>query len=255
MGIKKHLFLIGLIFWSSFSYSKNSTTRIEESLGVKIVTQEVISSTWPEVSYALAKDSARINFYLKILAKEYQKYPQGYLLKSNVNSIVICEDLKFENTNRAAIPDPYKKVLYLAIDQKYPEHYLIHVMHHELHHSTEYAIFGDMFYSWKKWSRKNKRRFSYGNGGSEAYKKENKSIDYYSMTHPQKGFVNWYSTMGQEEDRCELVGLLLNEKTTTQLMTFCKEDRILKRKVKLIIRTLNKHAGFKLLSWRKLKKM
>lgn len=177
-----------------------------------------------------------------------------YLQKSYVDTIVICQNLTFKNTTRAALPDPYKKILFLSIDIKYPTHYLIHVMHHELHHSTEYALFGNMYPQWKKWNHKNKRKFKYGNGGIEAYKKENKSIDYYSMIHPQQGFANLYCTMGAEEDRCELVAYLMNSNKTNQLINYCIEDKILKRKVKLMIKTLNKHSKTKLLSWRKLKK-
>lgn len=112
-------------------------------------------------------------------------------------------------------------------------------MHHELHHSTEYALFKDMFFKWDKWARKNKRKFDYGKGGEIAYHDENKNIDYYTINHPQKGFVNLYSTMGQEEDRCEIVSLIMNDNERPLLIEFCKKDRRLKKKVKLISRKMN----------------
>lgn len=251
MGLKIIL-LFSILFISSFCEA-SSLKEIERKIGVEIIFDTSFQGTWESVTYKKVLDTVLIQNYLDILLVEYSKYPKGYLNKARVNKIIICDSLIINGQRRAAIPDPKKNALYLEINSSYSKNYLIHVMHHELHHCAEYSLYGNMYYNWKKWNKKNKVKFRYGFGGANAYKEENSHINYYSMSHPEKGFVNLYSMLGTEEDRSEILALIMNYEERKKLLEFVETDRILKRKVKLIIKEINTIAETKFISWKEIK--
>ncbi len=246
--------LLLIIFNSNFLFSQaNDTTslqeiaqkarEIEQALGVAIVYTEIVEGTWNGSKYQIPTHKGMLKRYLRLLDMEYRKYPYGYFKKALVETIVLAEKFSFKGEERAAMPDPYRKKLYFAIDGAYGDHsdvYLIHVLHHELHHSTEYAIWQDMYYRWEEWAKLNPPKFTYGKGGVTAY--SDRSTNYYEMKHPVAGFVNLYSTLGQEEDRSEIVALMMSDLERPLLKKFCKTDSILKNKVKKMVGLLNKFA-------------
>ncbi len=242
-----------LIFFIPSFCEASSSKEIEQEIGVEIIVDTSFQGTWGSVSYKKVIDTVRIKNYLDILLIEYSKYPKGYLNKASVQKIIICDSLIISGQKRAAIPDPYKGALYLEIDSTYSKNYLIHVMHHELHHCAEYSLFGNMYHKWRKWNKKNNRKFNYGNGGVEAYTNDSTYINYYSMNHPKKGFVNLYSTLGAEEDRAEIVALIMNYNEQKILLDFAKQDRVLKRKVKLILKEMNMVNKAKFITWKEMK--
>ena len=226
-----------LSFHSLASWNKIKN-EIEQSLNVTIIIDTSFHGTWEEVRYDSISDTLALNNYLQLLHLEYAKYPANFFSNIGISKIVICQDLFYAGQNRAAIPDPYANAVYLEIKDSYSEDYLIHVMHHELHHCTEYAIWQNMYHRWGKWSRANRFWFRYGQGGAATYEGENTQIDWYSFIHPKKGFLNRYSTTGEEEDRCEVFSLIMSDKERHFLINFCKKDRLLRKKVKLILSIL-----------------
>lgn len=228
----------------SASRTDSLAIAIGEQLGVTIAYAEVVPSIWTEVNYQPCTDSMALYKYLLVLQKEYAKYPKGYFKAAGVHTIALGLQLRFDAQNRAAIPDPYKNVLYLSIEgsSAYATPlYLVHVMHHELHHCAEYMLWKDMYYKWRTWKKTNRCFFKYGPGGEKAY--HQRSVNWGGLTHPKKGFVNLYATMGQEEDRSEIVALLMTDEEYGYLKKFMKTDRFLRRKVKLMIETLNTLSG------------
>jgi len=231
------LFLVSIYCFGS---ELKGIDEVKDALGVEIITDTTFHGTWTSVSYDKIQDTVRIINYLNLLLVEYGKYPKGYLHNVSVEKIILCDNLIYYGQKRAAIPDPYKKALYLEIDSNNTKNYLIHVMHHELHHCTEYSLYNDMYYKWEEWEKINISNFKYGKGGGSAYEGSNKKIDWYDMSHPVEGFVNLYSTTGEEEDRSEIVALIMNDDERYLLFKYCKDDLRLRRKVKLVLTELDK---------------
>ncbi len=250
--MKTKLILSILFFNSFFSFGTQLDELVEEiklNLNLEILLDSSFKSTYKDVTYTSVGDTAILLDYLKLLKFEYSKYPEFFFDKIGINQIVVGQNLSIQGQRRAAIPDPYKKTLLFEVNQYYSLEYLVHVLHHELHHCTEYALWGNMFYQWHKWEKRNTRKFEYGTGGAYAYEQENKSIDWSSLSHPKKGFVNLYSTLGQEEDRSEIFAILMTDQEREWLIKECKKDRKLRRKVKLIQKTLNSFIGVKVAYW------
>ena len=208
--------------------------------GVELITSEVVADTWGKVSYSIADNKTETDNYKAMLARELSLYPPGYLFKAKTDKIILCRDLEFNGEYRAAVPDPYKHALYLSVNGSYGEsgaEYLIHVLHHELHHLVEYAVWKNMYFNWGAWNKLNPEVFSYGRGGASSFR--DSEPDYYTVTHPLNGFLNLYSMMGGEEDRCELMAFLMSDKERPKLLKYYPGDPILQRKVKFIAEFVN----------------
>lgn len=237
-----HFCLFSFISLHSFNSSASWKTikeEIESELDVVIITDTSFHGTWPEVKYDSIVDTVALEQYLILMQREYAKYPDRFFYNIGISKIIIGQNLLYAGQNRAAIPDPYAGAVYFEIKPSYDDNYLVHVLHHELHHCTEYAIWQNMYYRWKKWSRVNRCWFKYGNGGASAYEGENRYIDWYSFIHPKKGFLNLYSTTGEEEDRCEVFALIMTDSERHYLLDYCKKDRLLRKKVKLMLGILS----------------
>ena len=65
--------------------------------------------------------------------------------------------------------------------------------------------------------------------------------------------MNLYSILGAEEDRAEIVALIMNYEERKNLLDFINKDRILKRKVKLIIKEMNMVNEAKFVTWKEIK--
>lgn len=243
------LFLIFLIV-SSNTISAN-ILEFQETFNIQIITEDTFKSSYESLSIEALNDSNRLNYYItEILITEFKKYPESYFEQIGLKQIVIAKNLMIGEQKRAAAPDPFTNTLFLSIENTYEKEYLIHVLHHELHHITEYALWKNMFYDWKKWNRKNTQKFIYGAGGSSAYELENTTINWGEINNPKIGFLNLYSTLGPEEDRCEIVALIMTESERKLLNTFTAKDKNLKRKVNLTLRTLRKVSKEKLKFWK-----
>lgn len=252
--LKFGLTLLLLTFYSNCKASSipEIVSKIERNLKVKIVYNKKVDDTWSYIFYENCDDSTQLKNYLLSLDKEYAKYPKGYFQLVGVQQIVLGKEMRFGDQYRAAVPDPYLHSLFLSIDGAYgadDETYLIHVMHHELHHCTEYAMWKDMNYVWDTWAKTNNPSFVYMNGGSDAY--EDLSINWYSMTHPQQGFINLYSTTAQEEDRSELMALIMTDSEREFIFQYYPEDEILQKKLVLLLDQMNLFCKSKDNYWQK----
>lgn len=209
--------------------------------GVPVLTDTLMPPGMYNITYRVPADTQQINAYTQLLQSEYNKYPTAYVAHLGIKQIVLCSKLQLNTQARTAIPDVSTQTLYLEIDGSYGLQnpaYLIHVMHHELHHYAEYALWHDMYHHWPKWKLANGICRQYLGAGAMAY--ADPTVDWYSFTHPKKGFMNNYSTTAAEEDRCELVGLLMTEEGINALKQYYLQDARLRRKVKTIAALLNK---------------
>jgi len=249
-------FLCGLLITSGamgFSPSQQILCKLEEAstqLGVTVLLGQPDGDTWGAVDYQLNFDERRLIRYMDLLIHEYCKYPETYLVRSGVETIVLTTDLKYKDQPRAAIPDPYKKQLFLSVNGAYvlpSERYLRHVLHHELQHCAEFMLWRSMTYDWPEWSDLNDTTFCYGEGGETIYRSgQVRSQDYYSASNPIPGFINLYSLTGDEEDRAEVLAYLMTDEERPMLMTLLTKDTILVSKIQLLQNLLNQHTGHQL---------
>lgn len=210
--------------------------------GVELVKDEIVRDTWGRVSYDIPNIETETGRYISLLTKELELYPDNYLRKADIRKIVLGRDLAFDGEYRAAVPDPYRHILYLSINGSFGESgvsYLVHVIHHELHHLVEFAVWKNMYFNWVEWNKLNPEGFSYGRGGAQ----RNGGPDYYTVTHPLNGFMNLYSMTGGEEDRCELMAFLMSSRERSKLLKYYPGDSILRRKVSFLSHFVNDFAG------------
>ncbi|MBC7865568.1 MAG: hypothetical protein IAF38_21520, partial [Bacteroidia bacterium] len=223
---------------------------LEIKLQVKIVYDSVCIDSWKGVTYTYCNDTAVLHQYLQLLQTEYSKYPDGFFAKAGVNYLVLGRDLKYAGVIRAAVPDPYKHFLFLAVNGAYGDSsnvYRTHVMHHELNHCSETLFWSSGYYEWKEWGAINRVGFKYRGNGAQAY--GNSHINWYGITHPLQGFVNYYSTSSQEEDRSELVALIMTDSERHFLEEFSATDVLIQKKLALIVDYLNKQSGTSVNFW------
>ena len=219
--------------------------KVQQVLKVSIVITEEAGSFWEGLTYDVLNDTSQAIHYIDLLEQEYSKYPIGYLNKINLKRIVLTQKLTLNKQKRAAIPDPYIGSLFLSIEPpenqaKYP-HYLTHVLHHELHHYAEFSYWKSMSYHWEAWENTNETSFEYRGGGEKAY--ESLNIDWYHLSDKKVGFMNLYSTTAEEEDRAELVALIMEDHERVLLKQRLVNDFALQQKVLLIQFLLSEISG------------
>ena len=251
-GFKFCLILLSVLLAQNLSATEISTIEsFETKFKIKIIISDTFKSSFESVHFEEVETEAKRNHYINnILLPELKKYPKSYFEKIGLKHIVLCTNLALYSQKRAAIPDPIKNTLFLSIENIYGSTYLIHVLHHEMHHISEYAQWQDMFYVWRKWQRKNTKQFTYGTGGQFAYIDGNEMVDWYKINNPKIGFVNLYSTLGPEEDRCEIVALIMTDAERPLLLEFMKTDKYLKRKINLSLKSLSLISGEKMKYWK-----
>jgi len=181
--------------------------------------------TWGKVSYESLETGKRQK-YTKLIIDEMNKYPNDFFTKIGLDIIIIGKNLKFEGTFRASVPDNGKKILFMGIRDDYTDDYLKHVFHHELNHYVEYHIWGSHRHDWEPWR---KLFDGEGGGGELAYQNgENSNSMVYNPDLP--GFLNYYSTLGQEEDRSEMIAFFLTEKGNKSFVEKAEKDNIFRQK-------------------------
>ncbi len=209
----------------------------------RIVSDQIIKNTI--IDYELPASGILLS-YRTILQTELAKYPENYTTKACASRIVLTQNLRRSDIGYvAAFPDPLQGTLFLSVNGQAGNsdtNYLIRVIHHELHHNAEYATYRNMRSADPAWENLNTPGFIYGSGGSEAY--FNPNIPWSALTNPRPGFVNLYSTLSQEEDRAEIVSLLMGGTTYFTLFSgFCGQDEIVRNKARKVSEMLSNLSG------------
>jgi hypothetical protein len=185
-------------------------------------------------------ETDRQQFYANLIQNEVNKYPDVYYDRIKLRNIVIVKSLKFNNVDRGAVPDNYRGILFLGIRNDYSDDYIRHIFHHEQHHYAEFSIWNDYRYNWEEWRRLFTGR---GGGGESAYinGEDNNAILY----NPNlTGFINSYSTMGQEEDRAEMVAFFMVENNNRLFIEKAKRDAIFHQKSILLFKLFEERLDF-----------
>jgi hypothetical protein len=232
MAIKKALFLLtfSILFLCQTVYS------------MPAIRYEGYRDIWNLASYELL-DEGRRQHYTDIIMAELDKYPDDFFERIGLSIIVITKDLKFDNVYRAAVPDNYSRIFFIGIRDDYTDDYLKHVFHHELNHYIEFSIWGDYRYNWGQWQILFAGR---GGGGELAYQGgEDRTAILYNPN--LAGFLNNYSTLGQEEDRSEMMAFFLTENGNWQFIEKEKRDNLFYQKAVLLFTFYKETLNFNLL--------
>lgn len=203
-------------------------------------------------SYRITANNEQLLKFLKVLKEEIYKYPTEYFRKSRAYNVCIGEDLRNNGVSVAAIPGAEFNTITYSLKppsksmtpRYYGLEYLREVIHHELHHNTDYTIWGSYYSSWKKWSKLNVPGFRYRGSGMLAYKNPKKV----HKKQLEKGFLNKYSQLGAEEDRAEIMEALLVYPQNKKIISACKRDEIIRKKVNLLVE-LNRQRIEKSAKW------
>jgi len=115
--------------------------------------------------------------------------------------------LAYDSQPRAAIPHFTDETLYLDAEvAHYDIPYLRKVIHHEFFHFFAYSIEGVIYEDKSGWTLLNPKDFKYGTGGVNM-----QSDGRVTLPKLMPGFINEYSTSGQEEDKAEMFAYMVHD--------------------------------------------
>jgi len=163
-----------------------------------------------------------LDLYIPLFLFEIAIYPKSFLKLLKIKEFVFINSLTFCTSEyeqyRAACPEYYKTFsLYYCAKERFPT-YIRTVIHHELFHYVDFIHDGT--YDDPKFNKLNTLGFKYGKGG--AYEREWKPLN------PElKGFLNFYSTTGIEEDKAEIFQYIM----AFPEKAFKYEDEIVNKKI------------------------
>lgn len=172
-----------------------------------------------------------LDFFMPLFFLEFLIYPKSFIKKMELGKLVFINSLNFVTNDyeqyRAACPEYYKTMALYYCTKERSINYIKTVLHHELFHYVDYM--DNKTYEDPKFNKLNIPGFKYGRGG--AYEREWKPLD------PSiKGFLNFYSTTGIEEDKAEIYQYLINYPDDA----FKIEDKIIRNKIYYIANFLKK---------------
>jgi len=207
-----------------------------------LISFEIYTDTWNLAAYEVLETERR-QHYTNLLIEEMNKYPDGFFERTGLRTIAVGKNLRFQGVFRAAVPDNFKSILFMGIRDDYSDDYIRHVFHHEFNHFVEYYIWRDYRYDWDRWRALFHGR---GGGGELAYQggEDGTAITY----NPNlAGFLNNYSTLGQEEDRSEMIAFFLTDSRNWQFMEKAKRDNLFYQKAVLLFTFYKERLNWNLL--------
>jgi hypothetical protein len=207
-----------------------------------LISFEIYTDTWNLAAYEMLETERR-QHYTNLLIQEMNKYPDDFFERTGLRTIAVGKNLRFQGIFRAAVPDNFKNTLFMGIRDDYSDDYFRHVFHHELNHFVEYHIWRDYRYDWDQWRVLFHGR---GGGGELAYQGgEDRTAITYNPNLP--GFLNNYSTLGQEEDRSEMIAFFLTENRNKQFMEKAGRDNLFYQKAVLLFSFYKERLNWNLL--------
>ena len=137
-----------------------------------------------------------LDFFLPIFILEFSLYPASLIKKTELKSIIFVNSIFYSsdvitNEYRAAVPDYlHTQSLYLSTKERNPQ-YIRNIIHHEFFHYIDWA--DDKTFEDNEWKSLNFSGFEYG------------KVDFLvENMNDYKGFVNFCSLHGLEEDKAEI---------------------------------------------------
>lgn len=236
----KHTFTCFLVVLVALTSCAQKEQSFEEKYKVTFI-YTYVSDTWNKVTYDSLKGDEK-EMFTQLIIGFLSKYPADFFEKVSLKYIILCKDLHFGKDKRAAVPDNYKNQMYYSYSDDYEDYYIAHTVFHEMNHFAEFSVWNDYRYNWAAW-----KALYNGNrkGGVTAYANSN-IVDYYSLGTGPPGFLNLYSTLGEEEDRSDIIAFFMNDLNNehNEMMKMVKADPILQKKLKLMLKFYKEHFGF-----------
>jgi len=179
-------------------------------------------------------NSEDLDIYVPLFLFEFSLYPVTFVRRLELKSIYFSGDINIStdsySQNRDAIPDYSEDVMAMIYSCKVRSVKDIkNIIHHELFHFYDYIEDGVLYGPDYEWEKYNTPGFFYRSGGVNH--REWKALD-----PAFKGFLNFYSTTGIEEDKAEIFSFIMINPDYYSLVN-CE---IIINKIKYIINNLEK---------------
>lgn len=231
------LFILSALALTSCAQGEKS---FEEKYHIQFVYTKQ-TDTWNLVDYDTLSGEEKEKF-TAFIATCLAKYPEDFFEKVSLKYVILCKDLTFDNVKRAAVPDNYNNQMYYSYSESYDEYYIAHTVYHEMNHFAEFAVWKSYRYNWPAW----KALYNGSRKGGETAYADSDVVDYYSIGTGPPGFLNLYSTLGEEEDRSDLIAFFMNdlENEHNEMMEKVKSDPVLQKKLKLVLTLYKDKLGF-----------
>jgi len=133
-----------------------------------------------------------------IVIRALAKYPRE-MLNNNLRTVYVLNSISFYGVPYGGTSSTKKKAVYLTDDPQFgkDDEFLESLFHHEFAHLLYHQY--SQYLSKKKWKASNPVGFRYGNGGVEAIRTGDSSMEYDSLLNA-KGFLNSYCQSSLDED-------------------------------------------------------
>jgi hypothetical protein len=157
-----------------------------------------------------------------------KKYNLGFLNKTNVNYLVLCEVLKVNNNLAAGFANSSFSTI--IIDFSIDINFIERVIHHEIFHIIQSNHNTKLLD--KKWLEQNADNFTY-------QKCLNCNLNYSTdMLYEKKGFLTEYSKYSLSEDQAEVFSFLMSNAHI--INSLAESDNILRNKITILKKFLYK---------------
>lgn len=149
-----------------------------------------------------------LDLYLPLFFREFSLYPVSLIKASKLEKVYFVNSLTFSTNSysqyRASVPDYCHDVMGMVYCCKETSlDYIRNVIHHEFFHFIDYIEDGKIYESDPEWEGLNTPDFKYGNGGAM-------NREWKPLSSDVRGFLNFYSTTGIEEDKAEIFSHMMN---------------------------------------------
>jgi hypothetical protein len=170
-----------------------------------------------------------LDYYLPLITFEWSLYTSPVVQRCSLKKLIIGHEVYWDTHCLTGLPD-YVNFNLMYATKHFDPMYPTEVIHHEIFHFLDWKALGNNYRKDPEWVALNDPSdFKYGAGGI-AYHQESKTTGTKRLADGIKGFLNYYSTTGVEEDKAEIY---------KSLILFPEEmlnhsDRVIKRKAETI---------------------
>jgi len=213
-----------------------------------------------------------------LLVNELSLYKGTQIIQRCVKELILCSNLKYDNSPRISLPVSQHKRLYFSC-QLSDINFLADVLHHELFHMIEYEYYHSLCsldliskdrqllsplspklkqktvndFIDSEWESLNEKDFEYGEGGASVRSpaaflptSNQSALDGGIDSGNFRGFLNYYSQSAAEEDKAEIYAHLICRYEFVSK----NKDEIIRAKAELIKKRLFEFdSSLKELKW------
>jgi len=164
----------------------------------------------------------------RLTVNEIARYPRPLVKLAGLKRVVILRGITLDGASRGTTYSTEQGTLYVDVDDLYTggQEYMRQVIHHETFHMLD--TFAGTVEADPVWNALNRKGFKYGKGGESM--QDDPSAGVYTLKYP--GFLNRYSTSGQEEDKAEVFSTAIT--VPGYMLQRSRKDPVLAKKLRLM---------------------